>query len=157
MIKTDFINSNDSFVEIGKSVTGLADTVATPVFTVTIPNATTRIGIEVLVATALGAGGAVGAGEAVTVMKYYIAAAKFLGAVTVVTVSAAVGTASALSAGAATNTTAVTASAVVGAGGVTQTFTINVAVTKGGGGSDNHTVKAIAKALLIDGIGVNIT
>ena len=156
MLKTDFINTSDSVIEVGKSVTALADNVATDVFTVTVPNNTVGVGIEVRATSSLGAGGAVGAGEAVTTIGYLIAVAKVTGAVSVITTSAAFGTASALSAGAATNTTVISASAVTGAGGVTQTFTIQIKVTKGAGGSDNHTAKVVARLLAVDGKGVNI-
>lgn len=140
-----------------KAVTGMADTVATATFTVTVPNAKHGAIINVDVIATLGAGGAIGAGEGSRVSRYQIVLARTAGVAVVATVSSAIGGAEAHVAGAASVSTAVvTASSITGAVGATNTFTINVAITKSGGASDNHTAVVSAEIVNEFATGVSI-
>lgn len=152
----DFENTDDAVVDIAKNVTAIADNTFTDVFTVAVPNATARAYIRVTFNSALGAGGAVGAGEACGTTTYDFAVVRFAGAVAVIGASSAYGAASALSSGAATITTTAQASAVTGAAGVAETFTIQVKIVKGSGSSDNHTCRAVARIIIPAGSGINI-
>jgi hypothetical protein len=143
--------------ELTKAVTAFTDTVAKTVFTVTIPNAAHAAVIEVDSLGVLGAGGAIGAGEASRASKYQIAVARTAGVATVATVSSAIGGAASNVAGAANVTSVVvTASAMTGAVGAQQTFNIQVAITKSGGASDNHTGVFTARLLNQNATGITI-
>lgn len=144
-------------VELTKAVTGLTDTTATDVFTVTIPNVKHNAILEVDVQGVMGAGGAVGAGETVKASKYYLAIVRTAGVAGVVTVSAAVVTTQAKVAGADNITsTVVSASAMSGTNSATQTFTVKVAITKAAGAADNHTCYASARLLNGNASGITI-
>lgn len=146
-----------SQVEMTKAVTGLTDTTAIDVFTVTVPNAKHAAVIEVDAVGVMGAGGAVGAGETIKASKYHVAVNRTAGLAAVVTVSAAVVTTQSKVAGADNITsTVVSASAMTGANSATQTFTIKVAVTKAAGAADNHTCFATAKLLNGNASGMTI-
>jgi hypothetical protein len=125
-----------------KAITGLVDTVSTPMFTITVPNAVVSAEITVDVVVALGAGGAIGAGEASRTIRQTFTVARTAGVAAVVGGSAVFGASTAAVAGATTVTAALATSGMTGAVGATQTFTVNIAVTKGGGASDNHTAVA---------------
>lgn len=121
-----------------KLVSAIADNVATDILTITVPNTTVAARIVVTVVTYLGAGGAVGAGEATAIYSRSFAINRFPGAACVVAASTATNSTSALSSGAATNTTTLAATAMTGAVGVAQTFTIQVTIARGSGSSTNH-------------------
>lgn len=144
--------------EITKAVTAFTDTTAKDVFTVTIPNAVHAAVIEVNSLGVLGAGGAVGAGEAVKNSKYYVSVVRTTGVNAVATVSAEVGTGAAATVAGGNNVTSVvvTASAIAGAVGDPNTFTIKVAITKAAGASNNHTLVASARILNQNATGITI-
>lgn len=138
------------------AVTGLADGVATPTFTVTIPNGAESANLHVTIIGSLGAGGAIGANECSNTLEGNIAITRTTGVATVPIASAAGLTATACVAGATSETLAYAVSAVAGAVGATQTFTVNVTITKGVGGSNNHTVLAVARLANANASGVTL-
>lgn len=139
-----------------KSVTAIADNVATAVATVTIPNAAHSATVRVKLTGSLGAGGAVGANEATGTIGYDFAVARTAGVNAVTTISAAYGSATAAVAGAATITISAAASAISGAVGASNTFTVNVTIAKGSGSSDNHTCLVYAEVINANASGVTI-
>lgn len=142
---------------ITKAVTAFTDTTAKAVFTVTVPNAAHAAVIEVDCLGVLGAGGAIGAGEGSRISKYQVVLARTAGVNVVATASSAIGGAEAHVAGAASvSSVVVTVSAITGAVGASNTFTINVAITKSGGASDNHTGVFTACVLNQNATGVTI-
>jgi hypothetical protein len=142
---------------VTKRVTGLLDTAATDVATVTIPNAAHDAAIEVDVMGILGAGGSIGAGEAVRTVKYQVVVARTAGVNAVAGVSAAIGGAVANVAGGQSITSVVvTLSAVAGATTVDNTFTIKVAITRAGAGATNHIAVVSARVLNANATGVTI-
>jgi len=145
-----------SRVEANKAITAIADATATTVFTVTVPNASHSAMIEVNLTGKIGAGGAIGAGEATGTISYQIAIARTAGVNAVATISAAYGSAVCAVAGATTITVAGTLGAITGAVGASNTFTIQVTVTKGGGASANHTCLAYARLMNANSSGISI-
>lgn len=139
-----------------KVVTGIADAVATPVLTVTVPNASEAAVVHVRVVGSLGAGGAVGAFECSAALDGTVVAARRAALATVATASTAVLASSSCVAGATTITLAYSVSAISGASGATQTFAVNVTLTKGGGSSANHQAVVYAEVLNSEASGVTI-
>jgi hypothetical protein len=122
-----------------KVITGVQDGVATLAYTVTVPNAMLSASFEVDLLAIIGAGGAIGAGEAIKLAKYQITVVRTAGVNAVATIGAVIGGSSANVAGATTVSVAtVTLGAVSGAVGVVNTFPINITITKAGGASQNH-------------------
>lgn len=143
--------------EITKAKTALADTVATAVATVTVPNAAHTAFIDIDALGVLGAGGAVGAGETSKLAKYQLVVTRTAGLAAVITLSSAIGGVQSKVAGADNITsTVVTASAVTGANSASQTFTILVAITKAAGASDNHTAIVAMRVVNQNASGVTI-
>jgi hypothetical protein len=140
-----------------KSITAIADAVATATFTVTVPNAAHSAAIKVTLEGSLGAGGAIGANEATGTIAYDIAIARTAGVATVATFSTAYGSATSSVAGAATITITAAASAISGAVSATQTFTIDVTISRGSGSSTNHTCQVLAEVINANATGVTIT
>ncbi len=124
--------------EMTKEVTAIADATATTVLTVTVPNAAHAGMIDVAVIGRLGAGGAIGADEAVSSSRYQFTFVRTAGVASVLTASAQLGAVNVAVAGAATVTA--TLSVVDSAEGVgaTNTHLIKVTITKSGGASANH-------------------
>lgn len=145
-----------SYMMKTKSVSAIANAVATDIFTVTIPNAQNMAGIEATLNCSLGAGGAVGAGEGSASIKYNFAVTRTAGLATVVGASAAYGSSTAIVAGAATITLTAAATAMTGANNATQTFTIQATVSRGSGSSTNHTCRATAEILNAQASGITI-
>lgn len=142
---------------ITKAQGSFADTVATAMFTVTVPNAAHAAVIELDLVGVLGAGGSIGAGESSRNVKYQVTLARTAGVATVATVSAAIGGAAATVAGGqAITSVVVTVSTMTGAVSVTQTFTINVAITRAGSTATNHTCFATCYTLNANASGVTI-
>lgn len=140
-----------------KAITGLTDTTATDVFTVTVPNAQHTAAIEVDALGVMGAGGAVGAGETSKLAKYQVLVTRTAGLAAVITVSSAIGGVQSKVAGADNITSVVvTASSITGANSATQTFTIKVAITKAAGAADNHVLVAAVRILNQKASGVTI-
>lgn len=140
-----------------KAVTAFSDTVAKATFTVTVPNAKHAAALEVTVLAALGAGGTIGAGEGTFASKYLMALARTAGVNVVVGVDAVHADIEAHVAGGDSVASAVvTASAITGAVGASNTFTINVAITKAGGASDNHTAVVSVRVINQNATGVTI-
>ena len=144
--------------EITKAVTAFSNTVAKTVFTVTIPNAVHAALIEVDSLGVLGAGGAIGAGEACKNSKYHVTVARTTGVNAVAAVSAEVGTGAMAKVAGANDLTSVvvTTGAVAGAVGGENTFTIQVAITKAAGASDNHTGVFTARLLNQNATGITL-
>lgn len=144
-------------VELTKAVTGLTDTTATDVFTVTVPNAQHTASLIINALGVMGAGGAVGAGETSKLAQYQVVVTRTAGLAAVATVSAAVGGVQSKVAGADNITSVVvTCSAMTGANSAKQTFTVKVAITKAAGAADNHTLVAAASLLNQKGSGITI-
>jgi hypothetical protein len=142
---------------ITKAVTAFTDATAKDVFTVTVPNAAHAAVIEVDLLGVLGAGGAIGAGEATRNVKYHIVLARTAGVNVVAGVSSAIGGAEAHVAGGDAITSVVaTLSAITGAVGASNSFTIKVAITRSGAGATNHTLVASARVLNQNATGVTI-
>jgi hypothetical protein len=125
----------------------IADNTATDTFTITVPNVTARATLKVTISSALGAGGAVGAGEASGTISYDVVINRFAGANAVGSVSSAYGSATALSAGAATITTTAALSAVAGAVGAVNTFAFRPTIARGSGSSTNHTCVILVEVI----------
>lgn len=149
--------SASNMVILTKAKTGLTDTTATAVYTVTVPNTAQTALIELDSLGVMGAGGAVGAGETSKASKYQIVVTRTAGLAAVITLSSAIGGVQSKVAGADNITSVVaTASAVTGANSATQTFTILVAITKAAGAADNHTLITAARLLNQNASGVTI-
>lgn len=147
-----------SQLQVVKSVTAYTDTTAKATFTVTVPNAKHAAAIEVDVMGVLGAGGAIGAGEAIRLSKYQVAVVRTAGVNAVAGVSAAIGgVAATVAGGDAITSVVVTASAISGAVGAVNTFTINVAITRSGAGATAHTAIATARVINQNAAGVTIS
>lgn len=124
--------------EFNKEVTAIADAVATSILTVTVPNAAHAAFVEVAITSRLGAGGAIGADEAVSVSKYYFAVNRTAGVASVCTASAQLGVVNVAVAGAATVTATMSVTNTAEGVGVTNTHVLKVTITKSGGASANH-------------------
>lgn len=135
--------------------TGLLDTVATNVLLITVPNAQVNAVLRVTLIGSLGAGGAIGAGEAVHAISYDFVIVRTPGVAAVGLIAAATGSAKNNVAGATIATTAGLLSAVAGAVGAVNTFNITCSITKTGGASDNHV--AFVKYEILNSIGSGIT
>lgn len=147
-----------SRTEINKSVTAIADAVATATFTVTIPNASHNATIEFEFTGILGAGGAIGAGEASATNSYKVNVSRTPGVNAVASaVSTAFGAVASNVAGAATVTCTAVVSAIAGAVGATNTFTLNVTITRSGGASTNHVCLCYAKLMNPNATGITIS
>lgn len=143
--------------QITKQVTGLANTVATAVLTVTVPNAQHAAVLDIDVVGILGAGGAIGAGEATRNSRYQVVLARTSGVNVVATASAAIGGAAATVAGGdAITSVVVTLSAIAGAVGASNTFDVLVAITRAGAGADNHVALVAARIVNQNASGVTL-
>ncbi len=142
---------------LSRERTGITNNSAASLWTVSVPNAAHNAAYKVTVTTYLGAGGAVGAGEAASVQTYYGVLARTAGVDTVKGLSSAVGGATAAVAGAATNTTTITQSANSGTSAQTQTYDIQVTIARGSGSSDNHYCKAVFELLETRSSGIAIS
>lgn len=145
-----------SRTEINKAVTAFSNGVAKATFTVTVPNAAHNATLKFTVLGALGAGGAIGAGEAMATNTYMIGIVRTAGVATVATATAASNAVAVAVAGAATVTATAAVSAISGAVGATQTFTIDVTITRSGGSSDNHTAMCYGELLNANASGITI-
>lgn len=142
---------------VNKATTGLTDTTATDIFTVTVPNAKHTAAFEVDVLGVMGAGGAVGAGETSRLSKYQLVVTRTAGLAAVVTVSSAIGGVQSKVAGADNITSVVvTCSAMVGANSAAQTFTVKAAITKAAGAADNHTAVSSIRSLNQNATGITV-
>lgn len=129
------------------SKTGLADTVATNVVTVTVPNGKVGAILRCTFIGSLGAGGAIGAGESTHGISYDFAIARTSGVAAVALIATATGSVKQTVAGGAAATTAGAVSSVTGAVGAVNTFQLTCAVTKASGSSDNHTCMIVVEVL----------
>jgi hypothetical protein len=161
VLGTDTINGIESgagsATKIARKITSLVD--ATPklnALAVEIPNSNQSCVIKLTALGSLGAGGAVGADEASQSVSCDIVITRTTGTNIAVTQSAYYGSAASNVAGATTCTTTVDTTLVVGAIGATQTVFIRPVVTKGGGGSDNHTVVMLAELVNSNTAGARI-
>lgn len=143
--------------KITKNVNALADTVATSVLTITVPNAAHSAVVRITLLGALGAGGTVGAREATGTISYDVVIGRTAGVNAVGTASSAYGSAVMAVAGADTITIAGALGSVTGAVDAANTFLFTAAITKGGGASDNHTVVVMAEVLNAAATGVGIS
>lgn len=142
--------------ELTKTVTAIADATPTAVLTVTIPNAAHVAQLQVCVTGVMGAGGAIGAGEAAATNCYLVTLVRTAGVNAVGTVSSAYGAAAANVAGAGSVTATAALSAVSGAVGVSNSFTVNITITKSGGSSANHVAFVYARILNGNATGITI-
>lgn len=145
-----------SSTKITKTVTALADTVATAVLTITVPNVKANALVRVTLVGSLGAGGTIGAGEAFGTISYDFSVGRTAGVNATGLISTAYGSAKNAVAGAATITVAGALSAVTGAVGVSNTFTVTAAITKSGGASDNHVCVVSAEVVNAFAAGVTV-
>lgn len=137
-----------------KTLTAVADDVATTLFTVTIPNPVTfhTACIDLTVLAIAGAGGAIGAGESCASAFYQIVVTRTVGVAGVAGISTATSAVGALSAVAGGdqivgNPLLVTLGAISGGATATETFTIQVTVDDDTGAATNHIVIGYASVL----------
>lgn len=128
----------NSLTELTKEVTGIVDNTATAILTVTIPNSAQAGMIDFALVGRLGAGGAIGADEAVSSSRYQATFVRTPGVASVLTLSGQLGVVNVAVAGAATSTAILTAVANAEGVGVTNTHTIKATITKSGGASALH-------------------
>lgn len=133
-----------SWTHLRKSVTAIADNVATAVLTVTVPNAAHSATLLLQVTGRLGVGGTIGAEEGLSMQTYAIVFSRTPG-VNAVGNGALAFEKAVTVAGGDNATTSVALSSVSGAVGATNTFTIDVTIAKSGGSSDNHTCLVVAE------------
>ena len=145
-----------STYRITKTVTALADTVATNVLTITVPNVKANAMVRVTLLGSLGAGGAIGAGEAFGNVSYDFSIGRTAGVNATGLISSVYGSSKNAVAGAATITVAGALSSVSGAVGASNTFTVTCAITKSGGSSDNHVCVVSAEVLNAFASGITI-
>lgn len=138
------------------SAAAIADNVATTIATITVPNAAVTTTIRLTAQGALGAGGAIGAREAMASNSWNIVLARTAGVNVVAQISAAYGADAANVAGAATCTAVVSLGAVAGAVGATNTVPVQITIVKSGGASDNHTASWEAVVLNAAATGATI-
>lgn len=123
-----------------KTLTAIANNVATAILTVTIPNGAHSASLCVKLKGSLGAAGAIGANEATESLNYDIDIARTAGVNAVAVIGTAYGgTTGAAVAGADQLAVTGTISAISGAVNASNTFTVNITVARGAGTSDNHT------------------
>ncbi len=140
-----------------KTVTGLADAVATTVFTITVPNASHAAVLKVKAIGSLGAGGAVGAYEASMAGDFTIGVTRVVNVAAVSAATSLSATASVTSAGAATCTLARSLAAWSGATNDVNTQAIQMTVTRGSGTSTNHVVQLHITVLNANANGVTVS
>ena len=116
----------------------IADATATAIATITVPNAKHSAVVRATFVGSIGAGGAIGAGEAVHAISYDFIICRTAGVAAVALISTAYGSAKQAVAGATTVTTAGAVSAVSGGVTATNTFTLNISITKADGASAAH-------------------
>jgi hypothetical protein len=122
-----------NFVTFNKTVTGIADDVATTIFTINVPNPPTgsyaSACITVTMMTILGAGGGVAVGETATVVSSVIVVTRTPGLAAVIGIASLINATSAAVAGASTSVAAtLTNVAVAGANTAAQTFAIQTTI-----------------------------
>lgn len=110
-----------------KRVSAIVDNTATTVLTITVPNVLASAGIKVTLVGIAGASGAIGAGEDVTSVSYYISVTRTAGVAMAAVASTAFGSAAAAVTGAGTMTTV--AAITLNGEGVTVTNTASFKVT----------------------------
>lgn len=148
------VNSTTTFI---KNVTGIANGVATAVFTVTIPNAAEAAAIGITFLASLGAGGAIGAFQESLTAFGLVVLARTAGVNAVATAGALTNAADAKVAGSdAAGTLAYAVSAIAGGVGAVNTFTVTVTITAGAGAATNHVVLAEATLYNSQASGVTI-
>lgn len=142
----DFLTAAGAFTATPfvKTVGSIADATATPLMTVTVPNAAAGAVIFAVVTGAIGAGGAVGAYEVVASQILTISVARVAGVNCVANQATVAVTSNAAVSGATTVTLANALSSITGAVGASNSFTLNVTITKGGGASGNHNATVMA-------------
>jgi hypothetical protein len=123
----------NNFISFNKTVTGIADDVATTLFTINVPNPASgkyvTACMEVLLVTILGAGGGVAVGETATTATGTIVVTRTPGLAAVIGISALTQTTSCAVAGASASVAAtLTNVAVAGANTVAQTFAIQTTI-----------------------------
>ena len=139
-----------------KTVTAIANAVATTILTITIPNAAHSAMVLVSLVGSLGAGGTIGANEASASNSYVVTVTRTAGLNAVATVSAASGAAAAAVAVAATVTATMTAAAVVGAVGASNTIALQVTISRSTGTSTNHTCQLVVEVVNANATGITV-
>lgn len=143
--------------ELNKSVTAIADNVATAVLTITIPNAAHSGSVRVRVTGSAGAGGSIGANEATATNEYIVTVTRTAGVNAVAGISSAYGGSTATVAGGNAVTVTAAVSAVSGAVGATNTFTVNVTIARAAGTATNHTCLVYAQLMNANATGITIS
>lgn len=143
--------------EINKAIASIPDNTATATITVTVPNAAHAASLKVTLIGTLGAGGAIGAGEATGTISYDIAIARTAGVATVATLSSGYGSATSAVSGAATITVTGAVSSLTGANDATQTFTVNITIARGSGSSTNHTALVYGRLMNANASGITLS
>jgi hypothetical protein len=141
--------SGTSAYTLVKTVTAVADNVATAVATVTIPNPTVNANATFLIQVCgvMGAGGAVGAGESTAGSAYVMSVARTVGATAVVTTSSQTASAVSKVSGGDTFACTIAASSVSGGSTATETFTITATAHDSTGSGTNHVVTVVITLL----------
>ena len=142
-----------SSTKIIKKVTGIADNVATDLFTITIPNANHAAAIKV---TLLSSNGSTDAFESSRVANGTVVVARTAGVNAVAVAAALDDAAIATVAGGATHTLAYNVSAITGAVGASNSFTIQVTIDDSGNLGSNQII-ATAELLNSEATGISIS
>lgn len=137
-----------SVCELQKLVTAIADSTATTVLTLTLPNANLSAVMRILVRSAIT--NSSHTYDSTRVVEYFATISRLAGGLAVVVLSAAVGAQIASTSGAQTLTTALSAQAVSGA--VTATETCNLQITNVNGSAGTTETQIFAE--LMNGAGV---
>lgn len=132
---------HDGRVTIRK--TGIAENTATAIITFTVPNAAHAADVELAVMAILGAGGAIGTGEAISRARYCLRIVRTPGLATVVGFESLDTPTGSAVAGATTITLTGAVSAVSGANTDPQTFNFTLTIDAATGSSTNH--KAVVR------------
>lgn len=128
-----------SAVRFPKLVTGITNNSATAVLTVTVPNAAHTAVVRAVLIAMCGAGGAIGANEAMATIEAEIRLTRTAGVTTGFAVTTRETSVTQNVSGGTTLTTfSAAVSTISGAVGATQTFTLNVTIARNSGSADNH-------------------
>ena len=152
-----------NYVEFNKTIVNIADGVAKTIFTVNVPNPAVATSfasslVFVTIFQILGAGGGVGAGEAVSSAMFTVQMTRTSGLAAVIAVSGAINAASSTAVAGGDTSAAVTLTnvAVAGANTVAQTFAMQSTPHDSSGSSTNHTL-IVSVECMNAGLGVTFS
>lgn len=145
-------------VVLTKKVTAIADTVATAVLAVTVPNAAGAATIPIVLSCSEGAGGAIGAYEQTFTAYGQVVVTRTAGVAAVATATTLADTGAAhVAGGDSTGSLAYAASAISGGASAIDTFNITVTVSHGTGSATNHSCIIQADVLNANAAGITVS